>query len=780
MSTTKVENNSPCYVNAGQHLAAQLRRLDLLIHIQVIRYRVLMGKKSGDALAGFYIGDEEVDNAVNRQETVENGPGTDIAPLLKKLEALEKEIDGSVENSLAANIHLPLLHLARSFHLAPFEVDALLVCLAPEMDTKYEKLYAYLHGDLTRKSPSVSLVLDLLCRTVQDQLDARTCFFEQSPLLKFKLLSFHPDSHGSYDPHDPHDPQLQSKPLISRSLKLDERVVRFLLRQDSLSGELAALVTVIPPGPAFSPDEMEDYPVRAVNIQQWAGEYFNNKGYDKGDGRGNGSLVFYLNGPRGTGKKRTARAFCQREELMLLTMDMKELLTCGSPRQMENILERLFRETLFHPAVIYLENADALLAEGTGESRCRKVVGGMLEMVSIIVFMSGQTTWSPSARFSGTGCCFLEISFPVPLYPRRERLWASALAGGYPPAPDVTIAALASTYRFTPGQIRDAASQAGMLALKRGSGNGTGDPIRIEMTDLYEACRAQADTRLREMARKVTPRSGWEDIVLPPDKLRQLREMCDHVKYRHRVYGEWGFGKKLSLGKGLNILFSGPSGTGKTLASEILAHALNLDFYKIDLSCVVSKYIGETEKNLAAIFKEAETANAVLFFDEADSLFGKRSEVKDAHDRYANIEINYVLQKMEEHEGVVILATNFRKNIDDAFTRRMHFCLDFPFPDEEYRLKIWETIFPRRMPMEEEIDYEFLARSFKVPGGSIKNIALNAAFLAAGEGKILAMPHIARAVRREYQKTGKLYEPTDFGKYYEPVMAGLLMEETYE
>ncbi|MCP5104024.1 MAG: ATP-binding protein, partial [bacterium] len=189
------------------------------------------------------------------------------------------------------------------------------------------------------------------------------------------------------------------------------------------------------------------------------------------------------------------------------------------------------------------------------------------------------------------------------------------------------------------------------------------------------------------------------------------------------------FDRKISLGKGLNVLFSGPSGTGKTMAAEILANELGLDFYKIDLSCVVSKYIGETEKNLAGIFKEAQTANAVLFFDEADALFGKRSEIKDSHDRYANIEINYLLQEMEQHEGIVILATNFRRNIDDAFSRRVHFSLDFPFPDEEYRLGIWRKIFPHEAPKSPDIDLEFLAGRFKMSGGSIKNIALYAAFL---------------------------------------------------
>jgi SpoVK/Ycf46/Vps4 family AAA+-type ATPase len=201
------------------------------------------------------------------------------------------------------------------------------------------------------------------------------------------------------------------------------------------------------------------------------------------------------------------------------------------------------------------------------------------------------------------------------------------------------------------------------------------------------------------------------------------------------------------------------------MAAEIMAAELGLDLYKIDLSTVVSKYIGETEKNLARIFVEAETSNAILFFDEADALFGKRSEVRDAHDRYANIEISYLLQKMEEYEGVVILATNFRKNMDDAFVRRIHFTIDFPFPSEKNRRQIWEKIWPERIPLDPDIDLGFMARHFEIAGGSIRNVALAASFLAADDGAIITMAHLIRATRREFQKMGKVVTEGEFGKY---------------
>ncbi len=284
--------------------------------------------------------------------------------------------------------------------------------------------------------------------------------------------------------------------------------------------------------------------------------------------------------------------------------------------------------------------------------------------------------------------------------------------------------------------------------------------------ELYRACRSQSSTKLGELAQKVTPLYTWDDIVLSKDTLRHLREICLHVRHRRRVFTDWNFDKRISMGKGTSALFSGPSGTGKTMAAEIIANDLGLDLYKIDLSTVVSKYIGETEKNLSRIFQEAESSNAILFFDEADAIFGKRSEVKDAHDRYANIEINYLLQKMEEYEGIVIMATNFQKNIDEAFTRRLRFIVEIPLPDRNYRARIWRNIFPAETPCAEDIAFDFLAGKFEISGGNIKNIALNAAFLAAENSGVVSMKHIIRATRREFQKMGRMFVKSDFGEYY--------------
>jgi SpoVK/Ycf46/Vps4 family AAA+-type ATPase len=281
--------------------------------------------------------------------------------------------------------------------------------------------------------------------------------------------------------------------------------------------------------------------------------------------------------------------------------------------------------------------------------------------------------------------------------------------------------------------------------------------------DLWQACRHQASGHLEELAEKIEPCYDWDDIVVPSKVLRQLREITSQVAHRHLVYQGWGFGKKLNRGRGISALFSGASGVGKTMAAEVMARHLNLDLYRIDLAGVVSKYIGETEKNLRRVFDAAERSGAILFFDEADALFGKRSEVKDSHDRYANIEVNYLLQRMEDYRGLAILATNMKSALDSAFMRRLRFIVDFPFPDAAQRKTIWQKVFPSAAALD-GLDFGVLSR-LEIPGGNIRNIAVNAAFLAAGEGCSISMPHVMRAAHREYTKVDRLIMDAEFGPY---------------
>jgi ATP-dependent 26S proteasome regulatory subunit len=286
--------------------------------------------------------------------------------------------------------------------------------------------------------------------------------------------------------------------------------------------------------------------------------------------------------------------------------------------------------------------------------------------------------------------------------------------------------------------------------------------------DLDRAVRRLAGGRIDALARRIRPSRGWDDIVLSPDRMQLLHEMVARYRHSDAVYDRWGFTATPSRGQ--VALFSGPSGTGKTLAAEIVAGELGLDLFKLDLSAVVSKYIGETEKNLDQIFDAAKAGNVVLFFDEADSLFGKRSEVKDARDRYANIEVSYLLQRLEAYDGVVTLATNFEKNIDEAFLRRIHVRIEFAIPDEAERKTIWEHNLPTGAPVAADVDLGFLAQRFELSGGSIRNAALHAAFLAASGDGIIDMASLVGGVAREYMKLGRLIRPADFEPYEHALM----------
>jgi AAA+ superfamily predicted ATPase len=412
------------------------------------------------------------------------------------------------------------------------------------------------------------------------------------------------------------------------------------------------------------------------------------------------------------------------------------------------------REATLQQAAIYWNGFDRFLHEE--KKGLLTIFQEALENRPGLSFLAGERRWEPAGALRGVPFAYVELRRPT--FSERSRIWSATLNGRCSVDPSLDISALASKFKFTGGQIKDAAATAENLARFRDAGTAP-----MTMTDLYEGCRLHSNQKLATLARKITPKYAWDDIVLPADRLEQLREICNHVKYHERVYSQWGFDRKLSLGKGLSILFAGPSGTGKTMAAEIIAGTLDLDLYKIDLSTVVSKYIGETEKNLSGIFTEAETSNAILFFDEADALFGKRSEVKDSHDRYANIETGYLLQRMEEYEGVVILATNFRKNMDEAFVRRLLFTVEFPFPNEEDRRRIWEGVWPAATPRDPALDLGFLAGRFQFTGGNIRNIALAAAFLAADGSGVVNMHHLMRATQREYQKMGKVVSEIDFG-----------------
>jgi AAA+ superfamily predicted ATPase len=442
-----------------------------------------------------------------------------------------------------------------------------------------------------------------------------------------------------------------------------------------------------------------------------------------------------------------------------MRVDVGRMLAEVSP---ELQIPLIFREGRLQGAVLYFNDFDLLLNDERTSRFSLDALVSEINNYGNWVFLTGERDYQPGGKFAARS--FIRLNYSMPDYDARKSLWQMEWKRDTSLPAGIDHGELAGKYRLNGGQVRDVVAMAKSLALWRDPNNGAVTP-----EDVYIACRQQFRETLNTLSHRIVPKYKWEDIVLPKDQMEQLRDIFNYMKHYNTVYGDWGFGRRISLGKGLNVLFAGPSGTGKTMAAEILAGELKLDLYKIDLSSIVSKYIGETEKNLDRIFREGQTSNAILFFDEADALFGKRSEVRDSHDRYANVEVAYLLQRMEEYDGVVILATNMRKNMDESFARRLHFALEFPMPEEPDRYRIWKSVFPAEAPMAADVDLVFMARQFKMSGGNIKNIALGAAFLAAENGGHISMNNLIKATRREYQKTGKLCTEGDFSEYFELV-----------
>jgi len=716
------------YGNSLEHVLAELERIDVLIEAQVGRARQL---HKDDEFQGLYISEQEVDalmaQPIGLPRWAVLPPANADADVRAAIGRLREQIDARRKASIDNDIPLRLVNLANRFQLNWFDVDVLLVCLAAEIDLRYERLYAYLQDDVTKKRPGVDLVLNLLCPSFSAKLDARSRFGVAAPLLKYELIVVQEDTANP------------RAPLLNRYLKLDERIVNYLLGRNEIDLRLSRHVSLVEPK-----QRLEDLVLPSELLSHLKLLVANHQ-------KGNSGLNLYFQGPYGVGKRSTAGALCRQAGLKLLVVNAEHVASAGTDFAL--ILRLIDREAVLQDAAVYWHGFDALLSDDQ-----RAYLSLLLQDLQErrgIVFLAGETTWEPADTPDLPP--FVRIEFSRPAYAGRLLFWGKALEGIAPT--DIDAAGLANKFRFTGGQIRDAAVTARNLARRHDPENASAN-----MADLLEACRLQSNRKLATLATRINPHYSWSDIVLAADKLRQLREICNAVEYRSIVYDEWGFDDKLSMGKGLSLLFAGPSGTGKTMAAEILARELGLDLYKIDLSTVISKYIGETEKNLSRIFAEAATSNAVLFFDEADALFGKRSEVRDSHDRYANIEINYLLQRMEEYEGTVILATNLRKNMDDAFVRRIQFTIEFPFPNFDQRLAIWQRVWPDNTPRK-NLDLDFMARRFEITGGNIRNIALSAAFLGAEDGGCVRMKHLVRATWQEYQKMGKVIVDGEFGEY---------------
>jgi hypothetical protein len=581
--------------------------------------------------------------------------------------------------------------LCATFALSDFERAVLLLTAGMELDPGFGSLCDAAQGAAGRSYPTFSLAMAAL---PDPEWFAIT---PDAPLRHWRLIEVGAGTAITLSP-----------------LRIDERILHYLVGVEHQDERLGGIISPLEVGGQLVPSH-RDVATRVAAL--WA----------PSTGSDITPLIQFCGGDM-TSKLAVAATACAAVGLQASIIPAGNIPAGAA--ELESLARLWEREAALGERVL-LVNADDVDA---GDPTRTAAVNRLIDR------LTGPLAVTSRERWAVTGRPAIAVDIDKPTSAEQHALWERALG---PAAERLNgrLALIVSQFNLSPTAIEAAAADA-----RRQGDERVGDT-------LWDACRRQARPRMEDLAQRIEPVAGWEQLILPEQQLEVLRAIVAHVRQRARVYDDWGFARREARGLGISALFAGPSGTGKTLAAEVLANELRLDLYRVDLSQVVSKYIGETEKNLRRLFDAAEDGGAILQFDEADAIFGKRSDVRDSHDRYANIEVSYLLQRMEAYRGLAILTTNLKSALDPAFLRRIRFVAVFPFPDRAQRADIWRQIFPAETPVE-RLDSERLAQ-LDVAGGNIRSIALNAAFLAADEGRPVGMAHMLRAARAEYAKLEK-------------------------
>jgi hypothetical protein len=665
------------------------------------------GSARADPFRGLYLSEEHVRSLLGGSPALPgNGTPDGGAPPLAPL--LDESTDPEAGRSRWAG-------LADAFGLEPVELGLLLVAVAPEVDVRFERLYGFLNDDVTRRRPTVGLALELCGLSPLDPRD-RGRLDGNGALVR----------HGLLEVEEP------ERPFLGRSLRVPERVVAYLLGGDAPD---AALVDVlVAPGPPGG----DPAPLARVLAGGEAG------------------LVVVRERPGTDGLAFASAAFAAAGKGALVV----DLRRAPAGASLRDLVASACREAVLEGRGLVAglrggdrpEEADVL----------RQLAAARCEAVAVSVA-------APDPRDVPELAFVLDA--PRPDEGTVLAAWSEALApalvadappGEDPCAPEAlaaeALAEVAEEFPLSPA----AAARAAVVA--RNAARSEAAPLKA--AHLKAGARSQNAAGLERLARRIVPSVSWSDLVLPLPVEEQLREVAHRTRHRHEVVGGRGLRRGGGRGPGQTALFAGESGTGKTLAAEVVAGELGYDLYAVNLASVVDKYVGETEKNLERIFVEAEGVNGVLFFDEADALFGRRSPVRDAHDRYANVEIAYLLQRMESFDGLAILATNLRSNLDEAFARRLDLVVEFPEPDVVHREELWRRYLARAGPLDDDVDLGFLARRFKLSGGDIRNVATTVAYRCLGSCAAVAMADVISALAAEYRKLGRLCTEAEFGHWF--------------
>ncbi|MFJ4291432.1 ATP-binding protein [Cupriavidus sp. NPDC089707] len=676
--------------------------LDCLVEREILRLRARY-ELSLDELRGLYISDRQVDALLRQQAGQHGQPDADPAGALTRQAAQWRE---------HFNAGSPLALLGERLELAAADLELLFVVLAPELDLRYETLYAYLNNDITRKFATV----DMVCRLLGvDGIphDAAAMRMRIGTLAASGILVLADSG--------------EQRSTLGQSLALAPPVARFLLGIPPAAQEMAG-----------ADEPWLEAVADAIGAPIAGGELIACRSDDPERQAG------------------WARRLLARRGRHALHLAPHALLAGTSP---------LLTARLAH-AVLVLHDAGGTSRDAAADERLAAALRHALD-AGLDVLWLVPPNWRPLPTLSRLPLTVFTL--PAATGAERAQDWADAihdarLADAGQPAADMAKA-LAARFSLSGTRIRQAVRAAQALW--------AADPaIASGREALDRAARQLAAQGLAQVAELATRPHRWPQLVLPATTLQLLHEIAAAIACRERVFRDWNMQGRTGRSAGLMLLFAGASGTGKTMAASVLANDAGLDLFRVDLASVVSKYIGETEKNLERIFSAAQDADAVLLFDEADALLGKRAEVKDAHDRYANIEVAYLLQRMETHDGVVILASNLPKNLDPAFARRMHYTVEFGRPNAALREQLWRGMFPPGVPLTGDIDYMFVAGEFELTGGDIQTIALEAALLAAGEGSAVGMAQLMRALSRRQTKHGDPGAAARFRAYQDTVERG--------
>ena len=619
-------------------------------------------------------------------------------------------IDARARASAEKEDFLAAQYVREVWKLTDLELFALVLWLLPAYDERFGPLLGQLQGNPALRRPSFDLALKLF--HFVDRAEDVPGYHAQRRALEEKA----------------------DFAFLRRDGTLDARTADFLLSNGTARLDTAAGETYLPP------EKGEPLPLREREAEELADAI-------AADGSERETLFVCLRGMKGAGRATQVRRVSELLEVPAVFFDCAQA-AFSRREDFFAALRTAGRETVLIQGMLALRSFERLLEEPETAQQALELAGRYSGVVFVLTEPEAVTVELAARRR------WIEAEVSLPTKGESIALWQRALET-LPLSEAVEGAEMANKFSFTPAQIAGAGRTAAGMALLQGP---------LDRRQVTAAAYRQISHKLGEHATLIYARHTWDQLVLGETEKEMLRMACDQVRYQHVVYDRWGFNQRLAYGKGVSMLFAGPPGTGKTMAAQVVANELGIEMYKVDLSQVVSKYIGETEKNLNQVFNEAKKSNVILFFDETDAILGKRTEVKDAHDKNANLETAYLLQKMEEYDGITVMTTNYKENIDSAFFRRISYVIHFTFPDARARREIWRGIFPADTPLG-EVDFEYLANQFEITGGSIKNIALVASFMAARNGEAVDMGHIVKAVKYEMAKQGKIMLREDYGEY---------------